>query len=71
MIAGYLATGGLIIFIVDLLDTALGRLRAEREQLNLALRAANVRTREWIGRMCAGTEPSTREPRAVRSLSPS
>jgi PAS domain S-box-containing protein len=49
MIAGYLATGGLIIFIVDLLDTAVGRLRAERERLNLALRAANAGTWEWIG----------------------
>ena len=48
-IVGYLATGGLIIFIVDLLDTALGRLRAERERLNLALRAANAGTWEWIG----------------------
>ena len=49
MIVGYLATGGLIIFIVDLLDTAVGRLRAERERLNLALRAANAGTWEWIG----------------------
>jgi len=49
MIIGYLITGGLIIFIVDLLDTALGRLQAERERLNLALRAANAGTWEWIG----------------------
>ena len=49
MIVGYLLTGGLIIFIVDLLDTAVGRLRAERERLNLALRAANAGTWEWIG----------------------
>jgi PAS domain S-box-containing protein len=49
MIAGYLITGWLIIFIVDLLDTAVGRLRAERERLNLALRAANAGTWEWIG----------------------
>ncbi len=49
MVAGYLVTGGLIIFIVDLLDTAVGRLRAERERLNLALRAANAGTWEWIG----------------------
>ena len=49
MIAGYLITGGLIIFIVDLLDTAVGRLRAERERLNLALRAANAGTWEWLG----------------------
>lgn len=49
MVVGYLATGGLIIFIVDLLDTALGRLRAERERLNLALRAANAGTWEWVG----------------------
>ena len=49
MIVGYLVTGGLIIFIVDLLDTALGRLRAERERLNLALRAANAGTWEWVG----------------------
>ncbi|MBA4099306.1 MAG: hypothetical protein C0484_21375 [Rhodospirillum sp.] len=49
MIVGYVATGGLIIFIVDLLDTAVGRLRSERERLNLALRAANAGTWEWIG----------------------
>jgi PAS domain S-box-containing protein len=49
MTVGYLATGGLIIFIVDLLDTAVGRLRSERERLNLALRAANAGTWEWIG----------------------
>jgi PAS domain S-box-containing protein len=49
MISGYLITGGLIIFIVDLLDTALGRLAAERERLNLALRAANAGTWEWVG----------------------
>jgi PAS domain S-box-containing protein len=49
MIMGYLATGGLIIFIVDLLDTAVGRLRSERERLNLALRAANAGTWEWVG----------------------
>ncbi|HET6159581.1 MAG TPA: HWE histidine kinase domain-containing protein [Dongiaceae bacterium] len=45
----YLCTGGLIIFIVDLLDNAVSRLRAERERLNLALRAANAGTWEWIG----------------------
>ena len=49
MTVGYLVTGGLIISIVDLLDTALGRLRAERERLTLALRAANAGTWEWIG----------------------
>jgi PAS domain S-box-containing protein len=49
MVIGYLITGGLIIFIVDLLDTAVGRLRAERERLTLALRAANAGTWEWIG----------------------
>ena len=49
MIVGYLATGGLIIFVVDLLDAAVGRLRSERERLNLALRAANAGTWEWIG----------------------
>ncbi|WP_162917266.1 HWE histidine kinase domain-containing protein [Dongia deserti] len=48
-VAGYLATSGLIIFIVDLLDNAIGRLRAERERLSLALRAANAGTWEWIG----------------------
>jgi PAS domain S-box-containing protein len=47
--AGYFVTGGLIIFIVDLLDTALSRLRAERERLTLALRAANAGTWEWVG----------------------
>jgi len=50
MLAAYVATGGLIIFIVDLLDSAVGRLRAERERLHLALRAANAGTWEWIGR---------------------
>jgi PAS domain S-box-containing protein len=50
MLVGYVATGGLIIFIVDLLDSAVGRLRAESERLNLALRAANAGTWEWIGR---------------------
>jgi PAS domain S-box-containing protein len=50
MLAAYIATGGLIIFIVDLLDSAIGRLRAERERLHLALRAANAGTWEWIGR---------------------
>jgi two-component sensor histidine kinase/PAS domain-containing protein len=49
MLVGYLLTSGLIIFIVDLLDNALGRLGAERERLNLALRAANAGTWEWIG----------------------
>ncbi|HET6158936.1 MAG TPA: PAS domain-containing protein, partial [Dongiaceae bacterium] len=45
----YLCTGTLIIFIVDLLDNAVSRLRAERERLQLALRAANAGTWEWIG----------------------
>src|SRR5262245_2825308 len=49
-IAGYLATGGLIILVVDLLDRTVTRLRAERERLNLALRAADAGTWEWIGR---------------------
>ena len=49
VLIGYLCSGGLIIFIVDLLDNAIGRLRAERERLNLALRAANAGTWEWIG----------------------
>jgi PAS domain S-box-containing protein len=49
MTVGYLVTGGLMVFIVDLLDQAVGRLRAERERLNLALRAANAGTWEWIG----------------------
>ena len=48
-IGGYVATGGLIIFIVDLLDHAISRLRAERERLSLALRAANAGTWEWLG----------------------
>jgi two-component sensor histidine kinase len=50
LMAMYLVSGGLIIFIVDLLDAAIIRLRAERERLNLALRAANAGTWEWIGR---------------------
>jgi PAS domain S-box-containing protein len=49
LLIGYLLTGGLIVFIVDLLDRAVTRLRAERERLNLALRAANAGTWEWIG----------------------
>lgn len=49
-LAGYLATAGLIVAIVDLLDKAVRRLRAERERLNLALRAANAGTWEWIGK---------------------
>lgn len=49
LLAGYLAIGGLMVFVVDLLDAAVRRLRAERERLNLALRAANAGTWEWIG----------------------
>ncbi len=49
-VISYLATAGLIVFIVDLLDNAVRRLRAERERLNLALRAANAGTWEWIGK---------------------
>ena len=49
-IAGYLITGGLIVLVVDLLDAAIRRQRAERERLNLALRAANAGTWEWIGK---------------------
>lgn len=48
-LVGYLITGGLIVLIVDLLDNAITRLRAERERLNLALSAADAGTWEWIG----------------------
>jgi two-component sensor histidine kinase len=48
-LACYLATGGLIIVVVDLLDKSIDRLRAERKRLNLALHAANAGTWEWIG----------------------
>jgi two-component sensor histidine kinase len=48
-LACYVATGGLIIAVVDLLDKAIDRLRAERKRLNLALHAANAGTWEWIG----------------------
>ena len=48
-LACYLATGGLIIVVVNLLDQSIDRLRAERKRLNLALHAANAGTWEWIG----------------------
>ena len=49
-LACYVATGGLIIVVVDLLDESIDRLRAVRKRLNLALHAANAGTWEWIGR---------------------
>lgn len=70
-IAGYLATGALLIFIIDLLDNAVGRLRAESERLNLALHAANAGTWEWIGQEIrwdstfyevTGLDPKTHPP---------
>jgi PAS domain S-box-containing protein len=48
-LVAYFATAGLVVFIVGLLDNAITRLRAERERLNLALRAANAGTWEWVG----------------------
>jgi PAS domain S-box-containing protein len=39
--------GGLIIFVVDLLDIAVRRLRAARERLRLALRTADAGAWEW------------------------
>jgi PAS domain S-box-containing protein len=49
ILLAYIGTGVLIIVIVDLLDTALRKLRAERKRLTLALRAANAGTWEWAG----------------------
>jgi PAS domain S-box-containing protein len=44
---GFVAVGGLIIFVVNLLDVAVMRLRRERERLRLALRAADAAAWEW------------------------
>ena len=44
---GFVLVGGLIIFVVDLLDLAVLRLRRERERLRLALRAADAAAWEW------------------------
>src|SRR5688572_27879484 len=44
---GFLIVGGLIIFVVDLLDMAVMRVRRERERLRLALRAADAAAWEW------------------------
>jgi PAS domain S-box-containing protein len=44
---GFLLVGGLIIFVVDLLEVAVARLRWERERLRLALRAADAAAWEW------------------------
>jgi PAS domain S-box-containing protein len=44
---GFLIVGGLIIFVVDLLDAAVMRVRRERERLRLALRAADAAAWEW------------------------
>jgi PAS domain S-box-containing protein len=46
-IIGFIGVGSLIIFIVDLLDLAVMRLRRERERLRLALRAADASAWEW------------------------
>jgi PAS domain S-box-containing protein len=43
----YLLVGGLMIFIVGLLDEAVRRLQNERERLELALRAADAGAWEW------------------------
>jgi two-component sensor histidine kinase/PAS domain-containing protein len=44
---GFVIVGGLIIFIVNLLDLAVLRVRKERERLRLALRAADAGAWEW------------------------
>jgi two-component sensor histidine kinase/PAS domain-containing protein len=46
-ISGFVIVGGLIIFVVDLLDLAVLRVRKERERLRLALRAAAAGAWEW------------------------
>jgi two-component sensor histidine kinase/PAS domain-containing protein len=46
-IIGFVIVGALIIFVVDLLDLAVIRLRRERERLRLALRAADAGAWEW------------------------
>jgi PAS domain S-box-containing protein len=46
-LVAYLLVGGLMIFIVSLLDEAVRRLRNERERLELALRAADAGAWEW------------------------
>jgi PAS domain S-box-containing protein len=43
----YLLVGGLMLFIVSLLDEAVRRLQNERERLELALRAADAGAWEW------------------------
>lgn len=45
--AGFIIVGALIIFVVDLLDDAIARLRRERERFRLALRAADAAAWEW------------------------
>ena len=49
ILLAYIGGGALIIVVVDLLNTALRKLRAERKLLTLALRAANAGTWEWAG----------------------
>jgi PAS domain S-box-containing protein len=68
----YLLVGGLMIFIVSLLDEAVRRLKNERERLELALRAADAGAWEWSppdrltwDRSFAeiiGVDPTSREP---------
>jgi PAS domain S-box-containing protein len=68
----YLLVGGLMIFIVSLLDEAVRRLKNERERLELALRAADAGAWEWSppdrltwDRSFAemiGIDPTSREP---------
>lgn len=46
-LVGFVIVGALTIFIVDLLDVAVNRLRRERERVQLALRAAGAAAWEW------------------------
>jgi PAS domain S-box-containing protein len=46
-LVAYLLVGGLMLFIVGLLDEAVRRLQNERERLELALRAADAGAWEW------------------------
>jgi len=41
-IVGFVVAGGLIVFVVGLLDTSVQRLQRERQRLNVALRAGNA-----------------------------
>lgn len=46
-IAGFIVVGIITLFVVDLLDVAIRRLRRERERLRLALQAGGAAAWEW------------------------